>query len=809
MRFGYFDNQNLEYVITSPNTPFPWINYLGDSKYCALISNTAGGYSFFVDPKEQRILRYRYDNIPLDSNGRYIYIRDDEKEAFFSPTWQPVRSDIENYECRHGLGYTKISSESLDLAADITYFVPLNENLEIWKVKIKNLKKAKRRLTIFSFVEFCLWDAVDDMTNFQRTLSISNAYPEGSTIFHTSLYRSWKNILAFFHTSEKVHSFDCERDAFLGNHGYSSLSSPLAVNRGNCSNSIAKGWAPIGSHCIKISLDPKTEKEIIFVLGVAKNKNEARLKAKKYTDKKIIQKNLSDLKEYWNELLSKINVKTQDNDLDTMVNTWNQYQCMQTFNWSRYASYFEAGISRGMGFRDSNQDTIGFVHMIPQKARERILDLAAIQFEDGSTYHQYSPITKEGALYNYSDDPLWMVVSVASYIKETGDFSILDEKAPFAVKELTVPKQMGHHSYLQIFESKKKKTHRVATIYEHLKRGILYVARNHGPHGLPKMLFADWNDCLNLLGPKNNAESVFVAEFLVFVCKEMQALLSHWNIPKKKKDQEKKILTRIEKTMTKNINKYAWDDKWYRRAYSDSGKVVGSKKSKYAKIFLETQPWAVISGVADKKRSKKCMDSVFKYLATKFGIMLLYPPFREYQPELGEISTYLPGLKENASIFCHPNPWAMIAECMLGRGDLAYSYYRAILPSAQNSIADLRKVEPYVYCQMIAGKQHKDFGQGKNSWLTGSAAWNFVAITQYILGVRPAYDGLLIDPCLPKDLKKCEIFRNFRGDRYNIIISKARKKGVKSIKVDGKLIVGNVIKPFEDGKEHSVEVEMG
>jgi cellobiose phosphorylase len=414
-------------------------------------------------------------------------------------------------------------------------------------------------------------------------------------------------------------------------------------------------------------------------------------------------------------------------------------------------------------------------------------------------------------LYNYSDDPLWLVVSTASYIKETGDFSILDEKVPFAVKELSVPKQMGHHSYLEIFKAKKKKTARVATIYEHLKRGILYVAKNDGPHGLPKMLFADWNDCLNLLGPKNNAESVFVAEFLVFVCKEMRDLLSHWNIPKKKKEQEIKILSRIEKTMTRNVNKYAWDGKWYKRAYTDKGKAVGSKKSKYAKIFLETQPWAVISGVADKKRSEKCMDSVFKYLATKFGITLLYPPFREYQPELGEISTYLPGLKENASIFCHPNPWAMIAECMLGRGDLAYDYYRAILPSAQNSIADLRKVEPYVYCQMIAGKHHKDFGQGKNSWLTGSAAWNFVAVTQYILGIRPDYDGLLIDPCLPKDLKRCEIFRNFRGDRYTITVfnPEARNEGVKSIRVDGQVLYGNKIKPFGDGEEHSVEVEIG
>ena len=808
MPFGYFDNKNLEYVIEKPNTPLPWINYLGEKKYCALISNTAGGYSFYIDPRERRILRYRYDNIPFDQGGRYIYIRDDKTGEFFSPTWQPTQTKLDQYECRHGLGYSTISSTYNGIETKITYFVPVGEDLEIWKVVMRNLPagrqgatSVKREISLFSFVEFCLWDTVGDSTNFQRTWSIGKAHCEGSTIIHDTMYGNWVDILAYFGTSAKIDSFDCQRRDFLGNNGYNSLANPEAVINGKCSNSTAIGWAPIGSHCIKLNLKPGQTKEIIFVLGVSKNKNIAEAKVKKFTNPKRVEAEFNKLKKYWQANLSKIQVETPDKDLDTSINIWNQYQCMQTFNWSRYASYYEAGIGRGMGFRDSNQDTLGFAHMIPHEAKKRILELASIQFEDGSAYHQYSPITGKGALYGYSDDQLWLVISTANYIKETGDFKILYEIVPFAEKQTLLPAQMGHHDYCYKPQNSKPEVKK-DMLYNHLKKAIEFSLTNIGPHGLPKSGFADWNDCLNMIGPNDNAESVFTAELLVFTAGEMVRISEIKNL-----SADKVFFENASREMIGRINKHCWDGDWYLRAFDDNSKPLGTKKSKAAKIFLETQPWSVISGTAGEK-GIVCMNSVKKYLKTKFGIKLLHPPFSSYRPELGEISTYPAGLKENASIFCHPNPWAIVAECILGRGDLAFEYFKAILPESQNS--EIRKTEPYVYCQMVAGPDHPDFGEGKNSWLTGSAAWNFYAATNYILGIKPDYDGLIISPCIPKGWKQFNVIRMFRGAKYNIHVKKnsTLKNDVKFLIVDGRRMEGNKVPVFHDRKEHTIEAHI-
>src|SRR3989339_87784 len=803
MRYGHFDDANCEYVVEKPNTPLPWINYLGTQKYCALISNTAGGYSFYEDPRERRILRYRYDNVPFDQGGRYLYIRNNKNKDIYSPTWQPVQKKLEKYECRHGLGYTQIASLYKNLKTKITYFVPLDENLEIWKVEIENKDKKEQDLTLFSYVEFCLWDAVGDSTNFQRTWSIGTAHCEGSTIIHDTMHGNWVDDLAFFGTSESIDSFDCQRKEFLGNHGYNSLAKPKAVIDGQCSNSKAVGWAPIGSHCIKIKIKGEQKKTLFFVLGVAKGATKAKSLVKKFTNPKNVDIEFEKLKKYWQENLSNFQVKTPDPDVDSMLNIWNQYQCMQTFNWSRYASYYEAGIGRGMGFRDSNQDTLGFVHIIPNDVRKRILELASIQFEDGDTYHQYSPITGKGSLYGYSDDHLWLIISTVNYIKATGDWGILEENVPFSKKEIMVPAQRGHHNYIEQ-ESKDNKKEKIkkASLYEHLKRAILFSWKNIGPHGLPKAGFADWNDCINMIGPKDQAESVFTAELLVYAGREMIKVSSHKKLKKDKESYEN-----IVAELASLVEEYCFDGEWYLRAFDDESKPLGTKKDKEAKIFLETQPWAVISQVASGNSAKKCMDSVSNYLDTDYGIKLLHPPFSKYRPELGEISTYPKGLKENGSIFCHPNPWAVIAECMLGRGDKAFKYYKAILPSAQNNLAEIRKTEPYVYCQMVAGPDHPDFGEGKNSWLTGSAAWNFVAATHWILGIRPDYDGLILNPCLPKKWEEVSIKLKIRETRYNIKIRNTFKvgKGIKVMKIDGKLFDRALIPYFKDRKEHSIE----
>jgi len=784
MLYGHFDNNEKEYVITRPDTPLPWINYLGCEDYCALMSNTAGGYSFYKDAKERRISRYRYNNIPMDRGGRYIYVRDDASKDFWSVSWQPVLKDLSRYkyECRHGLGYTAISSEYSGITTKTTYFVPLGENLEVWMLEIKNETKKLRDLTVTSFIEFCLWDALNDMTDYQYNLNIGETIFKDNIIYHISRYRVENKYFAYHTcTNAKASSFDSDRTAFLGKYG--SHEAPKAIKAGKGSNSIASGWAPIGSQFIKLKLRPGETKTLIFLLGYSENKDDMPRIIKKFKTKSTVQAELDSLKKYWDENLSHFSADTQDPDVNAMVNTWNQYQARTTFNWSRSASYYESGIGRGMGFRDSNQDTLGFVHQIPEKVKQRIIDLASTQFEEGNALHQYSPLTKKAISNekNYSDDHLWLIFSVAGYIKETGDIKFLERTVPF--------------------ESGKE-----APMYEHLAKAIDYSMKNLGPHGLPLMFFADWNDCLNLGGLKNKAESVMVAQMLVAAAREMSCLA---RISGRSAAIQKYI--DIEQQMKEAVNKHAWDGHWYLRGFTDDEKEVGSSKGKEGQIYLETQPWAVMSGVAEGDRAKKCMDSVKKYLATKYGIMILTPPYSKFYPELGSISIYPPGLKENGAIFCHPNPWAMIAECILGRGNQAFEYYKAILPATKNKIPDIHKVEPYIYCQMIAGRDHKNFGEGKNSWLTGTAAWNFVAVSNWILGIRADYKGLIVDPCIPSKWDGFSVKRLFRDCNYFITVRNPGHvcKGIKSLKVDGKSINGNLIPAFSDRKDHYVEVEMG
>jgi cellobiose phosphorylase len=781
MRYGYFDDKNREYVITRPDTPLPWINYLGVDTYCGLMSNTAGGYSFYKDAAQRRLLRYRYNNVPMDRPGRYIYIRDNKSKDYWSASWQPTNKDLKKYkyECRHGLSYTKITSEYAGITSEATYFVPVGAAHEIWRIKVKNNTNKPRSLSLFTYVEFCLWDAMNDMTDYQYNLNIGRTEFKNNAMYHLTLYNMHKNNFAYFWSNTKVSSYDGVRQDFVG--PYRGEANPIAVEKGKCSGSLAVGWAPFGGLNVNVSLNAKQEKEVVFVLGYGEGLGAEKPVMARYKKKGAVDAALAELKSHWDEQLDKFKCETPDPSLNSMVNIWNQYQCKTTFNWSRSASYYEAGGERGMGFRDSNQDTLGFAHQIPDKVRLRLIDIASVQFPEGRANHGYSPLTKKGSNEGFGDDHLWLVQAVHNYCRETGDLNFLGEIVPFN-------------------DGSKAK------MYEHLQKAIQYSWDNVGYYGLPKAGRADWNDCLNLSGPKGMGVSVMIACQFVLGANLLAELAKKSG---RVLDVEK--YTDMAKEMKNRINEKAWDGEWYMRAFDDNGTPVGTNASKEGKIWLESNTWAILSGVAEGDRAITVLNSIKKHLSTKYGIVLFQPAFTEYHPELGYVSVFPAGLKENAAIFCHTNPWAMCAEAIMGHGEQAFEYWKTIAPAANNDIADKHWTEPYVYSQMIAGRDHKDFGQAKNSWLTGTAAWNFVAASQYILGIRTDFEGLIVDPCIPKKWKGFTVKRVWRGTTYNITVKNPDgiNKGVKEMKVDGKLISGKKAPIFKDKKEHSVEVVMG
>ena len=817
MKFGSFDDINKEYVITDPRTPYPWINYLGTQAFFSLISNTTGGYSFFKDARLRRITRYRYNNVPVDMGGRYFYINDNG--TVWNPGWSPVKTELDAYSCRHGMGYTIIKGEKNGIEAEVTFFVPVDYNGEVQKVVLKNKGNAKKSFKLFSFQEWCLWNAQDDGENFQRNFNTGEVEIEGSTIIHKTEYKERRDHFAFYTVNTEISGFDTDRETFMGGI-YNGFANPGTVMAGEPKNSVADGWSPVASHCIDVTLDAGEEKTLVFVLGYVENgkdkwnadgtmnKSKAYEMIKAMDTAEKADKALADLKASWEELLSQYHVETADDKLNRMVNIWNQYQCMVTFNMSRSASYFESGIGRGMGFRDSNQDLLGFVHQIPDRARERILDLAATQYEDGGCYHQYQPLTKKGndAIGgDFSDDPLWMILSTAQYIKETGDKTILDENVPYDNDESKAQSMMHH-----------------------LKQSFWHVAKAVGPHGMPLAMRADWNDCLNLschsdtpgesfqtyTSPKYGAdkfsrvaESVMVAAMMAYIGPEYVALCKMKGLD----DEAAKAQEAID-TMNKNTLEYGWDGEWFLRAYDDFGKKVGSHECEEGKIFIEPQGFAVMAGLGKESgKDITTMNSVKKYLDSKYGLVLNNPAFTKYYKEYGEISTYPAGYKENAGIFCHNNAWIICAEAAIGRGDQAFEYYSKIAPAYLEDISDLHRTEPYVYAQMIAGKDAKRHGEAKNSWLTGTASWNFVAVSQFILGCIPDYDGLKIDPSIPEAWDGFKLTRKFRDNTYNITVKNPDHvcKGIKAVTVDGTKINGNILPVFDKGTTHEVEVVMG
>jgi cellobiose phosphorylase len=815
MKFGYFDDARREYVITRPDTPLPWINYLGSQSYFALISNTAGGYSFYQDARLRRLTRYRYNNVPLDSGGRYLYLRDNQTGDYWSPSWMPITERVlEKYECRHGLGYTTIGSIYQGVSTKTRYFVPLDANLEIWDATVSNVGPHPKSLSLFSFIEFALWDAWDDQTNFQRNFNTGEVEIDGNVIYHKTEYRERRDHFAFFACSENIAGFDTQRDAFLGS--YRGFSKPLVVEKGESKNSIAHGWQPIGSHHIQFELQPGESKRIVFVMGYQENPRDQKFDPpnsqtinkiyvaptiEKYLDLKEVDAAFETLNNFWSRLLNIYQVQTPNEHVNRMVDIWNAYQCMVTFNMSRSASYFESGIGRGMGYRDSNQDLLGFVHMIPERARERILDLAATQLDTGGAYHQYQPLTKRGndaVGTDFNDDPLWLIVAVAAYIKESGDFTILDEPVPY---ENTAGTE--------------------TPLYEHLERSIQYTLKRLGPHGLPLIGRADWNDCLNLncfseepgqsfqtTTSKDGkvAESVFIAGLFVLAAKEMTAICKFTNWQDSKWQAED--YARFAAEMTETVNEYGWDGEWFRRAYDDFGNALGSRENIEGQIFIEPQGICIMAGIGlEDGKARKSLGAVGERLATSHGIVMQQPPFTKYYLHLGEISSYPPGYKENAGIFCHTNPWIMIAETLTGNGEKALDYYLRICPSAREEISDVHRSEPYVYAQMIAGKDAATHGEAKNSWLSGTAAYNYVAVTQWILGIRPNYEGLLVNPVIPDDWPGFEVSRIFRGITYKIRVKRLGRGNATSLMVDGKSIQGNII-PIGDGSQTEIKVEV-
>ena len=827
MQFGHFDDEKREYVIETPRTPYPWINYLGSEKFFSLISNTTGGYSFYTDARLRRLTRYRYNDMPLDNNGHYFFIKD--ADTIWNPGWQPCQTELDSYECRHGFGYSKFTSKKNDLKAEALYFVPNGENCEVEMITLKNEGSATKNISLVSFVEWCLYNASDDCQNFQRNFSTGEVEIEGSAIYHKTEYRERRNHFAFYSCNTKIDGFDTDRETFLGL--YNPISAPKTVVEGKSGNSVADGWSPIASHRINMELKAGEEKTLVFVLGYIENEDDKKFLSdadkkkaldagllrtntasgvinkekayelqKKFDSKEKVMAAFDALKVFWDKTLSHFTLKTNDEKLNRMA-IWNQYQCVVTYNFARSASYFESGIGRGLGFRDTSQDMLGAAHQLPkERIRERLYDVAATQFEDGSAYHQFQPLTKRGNAdigSNFNDDPLWLVLGVGNYIRETGDEDFLKIDVPFDNSETNK-----------------------ATMFEHLRRSYNYIPNHLGPHGLPLIGRADWNDCLNLncfsTNPNDsfqtctnkegkNAESVMIAQMFVYVTPDYAAMCRIMG-----DEAEAKRAEELAAKMEEAICTVGWDGEWYLRAYDDAGRKIGSNECENGKIFIETQGFGTMAKIGKAKGyPEKSLDSVKKYLDSKYGIVILWPAYQDYHVELGEVSSYPPGYKENGGIFCHNNPWVIIGEIVNGRPQDGFEHYKKFAPAYVEEISEIHRVEPYVYCQMVAGKEARREGEGKNSWLTGTAAWNFVTLSQYICGLRPSHNGLEIEPRLPNHVKNAELTRVFRDVTYHITVENNKNDGEVKLEVKGGSANGLVVKADAGTKDVYVKAIVG
>jgi len=797
MQYGYFDDTNKEYVIDRPDTPRPWSNYLGSTRYGAIITNNAGGYSFFKSAAQGRFTRLRFNNVPLDQPGRYLYLHDVESKDYWSCSWQPVGKNLDQYrsECRHGSAYTIIKSAYSEIESKTTYFVPLGCDFECWHVQLKNTGTSSRKLRLFTFVEYgCNWNAYDDLNNLQYSQYIANMKVVDGMIDHGSNINLPEMPDDFEEKDQGRHTFmavvgadisgyDTDRDIFLG--PYRTYVNPLIVEQGQCSNSLAQGGNPCGTLQIDIELAPGQTKEMAVFMGIGSAEKQGRLVVKEFSNLQKVQCEFEKLKTYWHGRLDNLKVQTPDSEVNSMLNMWSPFNCLMTYSWSRAASLVYSGARDGLGYRDTVQDMLGVMHNITDEVGQRLELMLTGQASTGGAMPVVKPFAhqpgseKAPKEEDYrSDDCLWLFNSVDAYVKEVGDLSFYQKVLPYA--------DTGK-----------------GTVLEHLKRAIEFNLMRSGQHGLPCGLFADWNDCLQL-GSKG--ESAFVAFQLRYALKTYVDICRRMDLIDEI-EWAKSHLIRLDK----NIQKHIWDGQWFIRAYRQDGLKYGSKENDEGAIFLNPQTWAIFSEHASSEQGLRSMDSVKEKLATIYGIMLCAPPFVETDFDVVKAVLFNSGMKENCSIFNHTQGWAVIAEAILGRGNQAFNYFKAFLPSSYNDKAEIREIEPYVYCQSTDSQYSSHFGTSRLPWLSGAATWAYFAATQYILGIRPDYDGLVIDPCIPSHWDGFSVIRKFRNAVYQIQVDNPShvNKGIKEIIMDGTAIDSNRVDAFEDGSEHVIKVVMG
>jgi len=790
MNYGYFSKDGKEYIITNPKTPTPWINYIYNGNYFATISNNGGGISYLKNPLHGRITRYRINDVPPDRPGKYIYVKDNESGELWSLSWQPVGRNSESYKTIHGFGYTRIESNVQEIESSVLYFVPLDDNREIWKAVIKNNSTKKRSLSLFGYIEFALGHGLIDIINqcddqhFNRVIFDKKL----NTLFATKTYwvtqsagtqqqenKEWDQ-WAYFTVNHPIAKYETIRERFIGL--YRNENNPEAIETGNLTCKDTDFGNTVGALQVDITLEPGESKDVIFSLGVIP-KEEFEEKKENipplFNDVKVVELALQKVKEKWDSFFEKAFTHTPDEKVNTFMNYWIQYQAKVAFDVGRVASFYYWGISRGFGFRDTSQDVIAVTISEPEKAYERIMFLARQMFTDGKAYHHFYN-DGNGELTKHCDDPLWFILAVTEYIKETGDFSILDAKAPFVDNE-------------------------EGTILEHMLAVVTFVKGNLAKHNLPVFGRGDWNDTLDYIGGEDGGESVWGAMFYVAMLNKLIELLKHMNIVKED-------IIELRDKISKSIDEFCWDGEWYIRAFGAKDKKIGSKENKYGKVFINTQSWPAIAELPIKERLISSLDTAKKYLDSEIGPKICAPAFREIDLNIGLITRCVVGKKENGAVFNHPNTWLIQSECLMGRGNQAFDYFKKLLPDRVDS--DIYQAEPYVYSQYITSDEHSSPGKASHSWQTGTASWMYRISFDYILGVRPTYSGLLVDPVIPSEWKEFKVERTFRGTKYIIDVENPEnvEHGIKNIYVDGEILSGNVL-PVSLNKECKVKIVMG
>ncbi|AFN74812.1 glycosyltransferase 36 [Melioribacter roseus P3M-2] len=790
MNYGHFSEDGKEYIITNVKTPTPWINYIYNGEYFSTVSNNAGGISYIKSPLHGRITRYRINDVPSDRPGKYIYVKDEETGKFWTLSWQPAGADPGAYKVIHGLGYTAIESLVDGIHARVTYFVPMNNNHEVWNVVLTNKSGRKRRLSITGYVEFALGHGLIDLINQCDDQHFNRAYFDKNlnALFATKTYwvtetngtqhqenKEW-NQWAFFTSNLRINRYETLRERFLG--FYNSEEKPVAITEDKFSNSAADYGNVVGAINVNLELESDQRENVIFSLGVLPKEHfdDKKKDIPKIVQPEYIEFSFKEIVNYWSEFLGHTKVETPDRNVNIFMNNWVPYQAKVAFDVGRVASYYYWGISRGYGFRDTSQDVIAVTIAHPEKAKERILLLSRQMFSDGRVYHHFYDDGK-GELTRHCDDPGWYILAVTEYIKETGDYSILKEKVSF------VDRQEG-------------------TVLDHLLAVVNFMKNNLGRHSLPVFGRGDWNDTLDYIGGDDGGESVWGAMFYVAMLNKLIELFQFLKV------ENLTEILKLRDEIRRNINQLCWDGDWFIRAFGNGGMVIGSNKSKEGKIFVNTQSWAAISNLPDKSKIRRALDSVKKHLDSEYGPKICAPAFKEIDPNIGLVTRCVPGKKENGAVFCHPVTWLIQAECIMRNGERAYDYFSKLLPNRVDS--DIYQAEPYVYSQYITSDEHASPGKASHSWQTGTAAWMYRVFYDYIVGIRPDYDGLIVDPVIPTSWNYIRIERIFRGAKYIIEVENPDKvqSGISYILVDGKEIEGNKL-PLTDKKICHVKVLMG